>query len=224
MADLGILVADADAGVRNIIRLAFAERDWPVTEARDGVGAIKLLRRSHFVLLILEVELPIINGLMVAGTLSPLLRPPIIFISGQSAERDRLDAFEAGGNDFLSKPFYPRELVARAQNLIGLTQGRLERMPVIAAGGIAVDLQSQIATVDGRAIRLSPREYRLLVFLCRNPNRVFTRTQLLDLVWGIGYEGVDRTVDTHIKSLRDKIAPYQDAIKTVWGYGYMFEC
>jgi DNA-binding response OmpR family regulator len=216
-----ILIADADAGVRDIVRLSCQDRGWAVREARDGVAAIKLLRRSRYSLLVMESELPVISGLMVLESLKPLERAPTIFISRKSSENDRLAAFEAGGNDFVPKPFYPRELMARIQNILNLTE-RAWQMETISAGGIVVEPRAQAAFVDGRPIRLSPREFGLLTFLCRNPNRAFTRNQLLDSVWGSQYDGVDRTVDTHIKTLREKIQPYQKYIETLWGYGYKF--
>ena len=221
MENIRILVADEDTSVRDIILYCSQEQGWQIDQARDGVTAVKLLRRNNYRLLILELELPVINGLMVCEQFSA--NTPVIFISGRDSEQNRLDAFEAGGNDFMVKPFYPREMVARVKNLLRLTGNSLPKTDILHAGAIKIDIRSHDVFVNETFIKLTPREYDLLLFLSQNQNRCFSRDSLLDMVWGQHFDGTDRTVDTHVRNLREKLTPCHTYITTIWGYGYKFE-
>lgn len=218
-----LLVADADSSVRAIIRRCAQEERWTLDEAKDGIDAAKFLRRKKYHLIILEIELPVIDGLMVCENLNQNPNIPVIFISKKTSEDDRLAAFEVGGNDFIIKPFYPRELVARIKNLLKLNGIVSTANHFLVSGSLKIDLYSQDVYVDEQRIKLTPKEYNLLIFFCQNPNKAFSRTMLLDLVWGRQFDGTDRTVDTHVKSLREKIKPYHNYISTIWGYGYKYE-
>ncbi len=220
MKGIRLLVADADSTVRDILRFCSTEEGWHLDEARDGVAAIKLLRRNRFHILILDRDLPIIDGMMVCE--QACSNTPVIFLSRRSSEQDRLSCFEAGGSDFVQKPFYPRELIARAKSILRLS-GVSADDSIVDFEKIRINISSQEVFVDNSRVRLTPREYGLLVFLCRNPNRAFSRESLLNLVWGQQFDGTDRTVDTHVKSIREKIQPYQYYISTVWGFGYKLE-
>lgn len=221
--EIRLLVADSDSSVRAIIRRCAQEEKWNLDEAKDGIEAVKLLRRRKYHLAIFEVELPVIDGFMVCENLSQKPFIPVIYLSKKSSEDDRLAAFEAGGNDYIIKPFYPRELVARIKNLLKLNGIVNSTDPILSSGNLKIDLSSQDVFVDGKRIKLTPKEYNLLLFFCRNQNKAFSRSMLLDLVWGRQFEGTDRTVDTHVKSLREKIKPYHNYITTIWGYGYKYE-
>jgi DNA-binding response OmpR family regulator len=216
-----LLVADADASVREIITYCAREQNWLADHAEDGVKAIKMLRHNHYKIIILEMELPVINGLMVCE--QSLSSAPVIFMSRKSSEDALVDAFESGGNDFIIKPFYPRELVVRAKNLLRLTGAYTNNSADICAGALKINLNNRNVFADGRPIKLTPREYDLLLFFLRNQNRCLTRELLLNMVWGRQFDGTDRTVDTHVRSLRGKIQPHQAYIATIWGYGYMFK-
>ncbi len=218
--NIKLLIADADPSVRAIVRRCAEDEKWLLDEAKDGIEAVKLLRRKKYHLIILEVELPVIDGFMICENLKHNPDILVIFISKKSSEIDRLEAFEAGGNDYIIKPFYPRELVARIKNLLKLAGIVSMANQFLYSGKLKIDLYSQDVYADNRRIKLTPREYNLLLFFCRNPNKAFSRSMLLDLVWGRQFEGTDRTVDTHVKSLREKIKPYHNYITTVWGYGY----
>lgn len=221
--NIKLLIADADPSVRAIVRRCAEDEKWLLDEAKDGIEAVKLLRRKKYHLIILEVELPVIDGFMICENLKHNPDILVIFISKKSSEIDRLEAFEAGGNDYIIKPFYPRELVARIKNLLKLAGIVSMANQFLYSGKLKIDLYSQEVYADGKRIKLTPREYNLLLFFCRNPNKAFSRSMLLDLVWGRQFEGTDRTVDTHIKSLREKIKPYHNYITTIWGYGYKYE-
>jgi DNA-binding response OmpR family regulator len=217
------MVADADSSVRAIIRRCAQEERWAVDEAKDGIEALKCLRRKKYHLIILELELPVIDGLMVCESLNQTPNIPVIFISKKTSEDDRLAAFEVGGNDYIIKPFYPRELVARIKNLLKLNGIVSKTNRFLISGNLKIDLHSQDVFVDEQRIKLTPKEYNLLLFFCQNSNKAFSRSMLLDLVWGRQFDGTDRTVDTHVKSLREKIKPYHNYISTIWGYGYKYE-
>ena len=221
--EIQLMVADADSTVRDIIRFCVKEEGWLIDEARDGIEAIKLLRRGQYQLIILEAELPIIDGYMVCEYVQKSPRTLIVFISRKGAEDNRLAAFDAGANDFLLKPFFPRELMARIKNLFAISNIAGKQVQFLSIGSLNINLHSHDVAVDDARIRLTPKEYNLLLFLCQNPNQAFSRDTLLDLVWGRQFDGTDRTVDTHVKSLREKIRPYEHYIATVWGFGYKFE-
>jgi len=218
-----ILVAEEDMNVCDIIRLSVIDRGWTMDEVRDGITAIKQLRRNTYQIIILSSELPIIDGGMVLELTRDNVRCPVIFIGKSGAEEDRLAAFEAGGNDYLQKPFFPRELLARMHNLMGLYGIFYQKRDTLIAGPIRIERHARSVFINDRRLKLTPREYNLLLQLCSNPGHTFSRDALLSAAWGESFEGGDRTVDTHIKSLREKLNPYQGCIKTVWGFGYKFE-
>lgn len=218
-----LLVADADPAVREIIRLCVKAEGWLCDNAQDGITALKFLRRSEYHLAVLEAELPEVSGYVVCRHMRKTARMPVIFISRYGNEVSRLAGFEAGGNDYVIKPFYPRELVARVKNLLDIWGHSTYASDTIKAGDIALDLGSHQVTVSGSEVKLTPKEFDLLLFFLRNQHQAFSRDSLLQLVWGQDFFGTDRTVDTHVKSLRGKILPCQNSIQTVWGYGYKFE-
>ena len=221
--DVRLMVADADSSVRDIVQYCAHEEGWECDAARDGIAALKLLRKQRYSLIILEAELPEIKGDLVCTQIRKSARTPVIFLSRHSSEGDRLAVFQAGGNDFVVKPFFPRELFARARSLLWLCGVRAEARDELVAGNLRIDFYSHIVTVEDRPVSLTPREYDLLAFFCKNQGKAFSRDVLLDLVWGRQFLGTDRTVDTHVRSLRGKIGPCQSYIVTVWGYGYKFE-
>ena len=220
---INILVAEADMNVCEIIKLCTVDQGWTVHEARDGIAAIKLMRRNNYQIIILSSELPTIDGSMVLTLSRDRVRCPVIFIGKSGAEEERLAAFEAGGNDYVQKPFYPRELLARMRNLLGLYGIFYQKRDTLSAGPIRIERHAQSVFVNDRLVKLTPREYNLLLQLCGSPQRTFSRDALLSAAWGDSFEGGDRTVDTHIKTLREKLRPYHGCIKTIWGYGYKFE-
>jgi len=218
-----LLVATADAELCRQITEAAAREGFFADGAADGISALKCARRNAYGLTVLDTGLPEVNGLLVCRELRKSSTAPIIMISGLSSEEDRLAGFMAGGNDYLVKPFFMRELMARIKSLISLWESEAGGSGMIVSGGICVDDASRCVYVDRHEIQLAPKEYDLLCFLCRHPHQAFSRDSLLDRVWGREFFGSDRTVDTHVKSLREKIRPYQDRIATVWGFGYRLE-
>ena len=217
------LVAEEDMSVCQVIRLSVIDQGWGMTEARDGITAIKLLRRNKYQIVILSLDLPVIKGSMVLAMMGDEMRCPVIFLGKSGLEEERLEAFEAGGNDYLQKPFFPRELVARMSNLMGLYGIDFQKRSTLSAGPVRIERHTQRVFVGDNRIKLTQREYNLLLQLCSKPNFAYSREALLDAAWGETFEGGDRTVDTHIKTLREKLRPHQDCIKTIWGFGYKLE-
>ena len=222
-ARIRLLAADSDPSVREILRFCANEEKWHCDEARDGISALKLLRRWVYSLVLLEAELPEIKGEIVCAQIRKNSRVPVIFLGRKDGEDERLNGFYAGGNDFVPKPFYPRELMARIKNLLDLSGATSDTRKIVTSGPMTIDTFSHSVTVDRKEVQLTPREYDLFLFLCQNPGKAFSRDALLDLVWGKHFFGTDRTVDTHVKSLRNKIKPHDGSIVTIWGFGYKFE-
>lgn len=221
--DIKLLVADSDSSVRSIIRIAAEEAGWSLDEAADGITALKLFRRGRYHLLIVDFDLPELDGRIVCRQIRKSSALPVIFLSLHPEESERLASFEVGGNDYVLKPFYPRELMARVLSLLTLAGHTPQIRKNLSCGGLSLDLWSREVRVDGRRLSLTPKEYDLLLFFCHNQDMVFSRDVLLNRVWGDDFCGSDRTVDSHVKSLRSKITPHHGRIVTVWGVGYKFE-
>lgn len=221
--DTRLLVADTDSSVRNIIRIAAQEESWDCEDAGDGITALKLIRRNTFQLAIVDYNLAELDGKIVCRQIRKNSNIPVILLSTHDGEAERLAGFAAGANDYIIKPFYPRELVARVKSFLFLCGHAPEAPKTLVRGSITIDLHSFKVSVDDHPVTLTPKEYDLLVFFCKNPYKAYSRDALLNLVWGDDFYGSDRTVDTHVKSLRNKIQPYHYYIVTVWGVGYKFE-
>jgi DNA-binding response OmpR family regulator len=219
--DIRLLVADADASVREVLRYCAKGEGWGIDEAKDGIAALKLLRRNQYDIVILDADLPEVSGDLVCGQIRKKSRVPVIFICGRSSEEDRLACFAAGGNDFVTKPFFPREILARVKSFLDLC-GVFSSGKEICSGNLLINTRFHSVMVDDREIKLTPKEYDLLLFFCQRPNRAFSRDDILDYVWGKCFAGADRTVDSHVKSLRNKIKPYHNYISTIWGFGYKY--
>ncbi|WP_066683482.1 response regulator transcription factor [Christensenella intestinihominis] len=217
-----LLIADADAETRLKIRNYADPREFLIDEASDGISAIKLFRRKEYDLIALDVFLPELDGLNVCRQIRKVSAVPVVFLTAKSREFDRLAGFEAGGDDYIVKPFYVSELFARIHAILNRCRGTQKRI-LLSVDGLSVNLNSRSVWTDDIQVFLTPKEYDLLVFLMQNPNRALSRDAILSNVWGEEFNGTDRTVDTHIRTLRDSIRPYGNHILTVWGIGYKFE-
>ncbi len=218
-----LLLADADSSVRRIVKIAAEEEGWQCDEAANGIMALKLFRHEKYDLVVLDADLPELDGKLVCRQIRKTSGIPLLLTGKGELEDDRLSAFAAGGNDYVIKPFYPRELIARVKSLITLSGKKPESKKELAIGKLTIDFLSRTVRVGEREVVLAPKEYDLLLHLCQNPAIAYSRDKLLNLVWGEDFFGTDRTVDTHVKSIRNKIKPYHYYIVTVWGYGYKFE-
>lgn len=218
-----LLVAVADALLRQQVRQAAEAEGWACDVAADGIAALKALRHGEYQLIVLDAELPEVDGRVVCRHIRRSSRVPIIFVGEGTGEAERLAGFSAGGNDYLLKPFYMRELMARIRNLLDIFGYTGAAAALVNHGWLEVDPAQRSAQAEGARLNLTPREYDLLLFFSRNPHQAFSRDALLDLVWGQDFEGGDRTVDTHVKSLRAKLGRRGGHIETLWGFGYRFE-
>lgn len=218
-----ILLVDDDVRIRSIIREYAQAEDWKFDEASGGEQALTLLGGKEYSLVVLDVMMPGLDGW---GTLKRLRRDnpvPVIMLTARNEEYDRLLGFELGVDDFVGKPFSPRELIARMKALLKRSYGQSSTGQVLTYGSLRIEEAAHRITMGGQEISLTPKEYELLLFMAGRPGIAFTRDQLLNHVWGYDYFGDARTVDTHIRSLRDKLGEYRRMIATVWGTGYRFE-
>ena len=223
MNDIRMLIVDKDESARNQIKNLAEELGYAYDAAGDGITAVKLFRRFDYQIIIMDTDLPMLDGWNVCRQIRKISEVPIIFVSSQTEVGDKLLAFELGADDFLFKPFSTKELMARIRVFVYRTQGVRQSLPSkIAFDGLMIDAVSRAVFVDERTVKLTPKEYELLYFLSQNPNKAFSRDALLNEVWGYEFIGSDRTVDTHIRSLRENIKPYDPYIVTVWGFGYKF--
>ncbi len=222
-----ILVVDDEARIRELIREHLEAQPYLVTEAVDGNDALEKFKENPdlYNAMILDVMMPHLDGWTVCREVRRVSDLPVIMLTARGEEYDKLFGFELGVDDYLVKPFSPKELMARLNAV--LRRGRKvdngEAEDRVVVDGLKIDFPSRQVTVDGNIIKLTPREYELLQYLARHPNQAFSREQLLNQVWGYDFYGDDRTVDTHIKMLRESLQSYKNHIVTVWGHGYKFE-
>ena len=227
MAYQTILVVDDEPHIVELVHDYLKQAGFGVITARDGQTALTLARHEHPDLIVLDLMLPGgLDGLDVCRRLRQdpgLADVPIIMLTARTEETDRLIGLELGADDYVTKPFSPREVVARVRAVLRRARGNRSQPSIIRAGELAVDLTKRSVTTGGKPISLTPTEFDLLAVLARNPGRAFTRGQLLDLVYDVAYAGYDRAIDSHIKNLRRKIEsdPGEPRyILTVYGVGY----
>ena len=222
-----ILVVDDEAKIVKTVRAYLEDAGFRVMTAGNGQAALTTFRHERPALVVLDLGLPGIDGLDVARTLRKESSVPIIMLTARVDETDRLVGLELGADDYVTKPFSPRELVARVRAVLRRAGGEREQAPPpIVAGQITIDLERRVVMVGGRTVELTPTEFELMALLARHPGRVFSRLELLDRVQGYAFEGYERTVDAHIKNLRQKIEPDPKRpryVLTVFGVGYKLE-
>lgn len=223
MGKFKILVVDDESRMRRLIRDFLEAEGYEVLEAADGVKALDLYYEDRTIaLLILDVMMPKMDGWQVCREIRQTSTVPILMLTARSEERDELRGFELGVDEYVTKPFSPRILVARV-NAILKRSGAISKEGVLCAGGIEVDSAAHIVRVDEQEIDLSIKEFELLVYFMDHPRLALTREQILNHVWNYDYFGDARTIDTHVKKLRSKLGAKGNYIKTVWGMGYKFE-
>jgi DNA-binding response OmpR family regulator len=226
MAGATILVVDDEPKIVKTVRAYLENAGFRVVVAADGQAALTLYRHEKPGLVVLDLGLPRMDGLDVARALRRESNIPIIMLTARVDEADRLVGLELGADDYVVKPFSPRELVARVRAVLRRAGPEREvAAPPIVSGDLSIDQERRLVTVAGRAVELTPTEFDLLVVLASHPGRVFSRMELLDRVQGDAFEGYDRTVDAHVKNLRQKIEPDPKQpryLLTVFGVGYRF--
>ena len=226
MDNARILLVDDEERIRDMIIEYTSLEDYDIDEASNGIEALELFKQHKYSLIILDVMMPKIDGYTVCREIRKTSNVPVIMLTARGEEYDKLFGFELGVDDYIIKPFSPKELLARMKAIIRRSSNsdiEAKKENTVTLEGLVVDFDSRNTSVNGNIITLTPKEYSLLSFFIKNPNRVFSREQLLNEVWGYEFIGEDRTVDTHIKMLRESIKEYRKYIVTVWGTGYKFE-
>lgn len=223
MAYQKILVVDDEMRIRKIVRDFLVRDGYDVVEAQDGEEALDLFYQDHEIgLIILDVMLPKLSGFDVAREIRETSKVPIVILTAKSDEQDELQGFDIGVDEYISKPFSPKTLVARVQAILRRS-GVEEQAKLLEAGGIRLDFVAHTVTVDGREIMLSAKEFELLAYFMENRGIALSREKILNSVWDYDYFGDARTIDTHVKKLRAKIGEKGSYIRTIWGMGYKFE-
>jgi len=221
-----VLVVDDEESVRELIELYLRKEGFEVIHARDGKEALRLNGEHHPDLIILDLMLPGLDGWEVCRQIRSTSKVPIIMLTARAEEVDRIVGLELGADDYVVKPFSPRELVARVKAVLRRGTSAAEEAETLTFPGLRVDRVQHRVEVDGEEVHLTPTEFRLLWCLASRPGRVFSRAELLDRIWGYDSESDARTVDVHIKRLRQKTRASESSsfsITTVWGLGYKFE-
>ena len=223
MDALKILVVDDESRMRKLVKDFLVRDNFEVIEAADGEEAVDLFYSDkNIALIILDVMMPKMDGWEVCREIRKNSKVPIIMLTARGDERDELLGFELGVDEYISKPFSPKILVARVEAIL-LRTGQTNKEDVLSLGGIVVDKAAHQVTVEGSPIELSFKEFELLSYFIENQGIALSREKILNSVWNYDYFGDARTIDTHVKKLRSKLGEKGEYIKTVWGMGYKFE-
>jgi len=219
-----ILVVDDEAKIRSIIRKYGEFEGYEVDEASDGMDAINKVKvDSEYDVVIMDVMMPELDGFSACSEIKKIKDIPVIMLSARGEEYDRIHGFEAGVDDYVVKPFSPKELMMRVKVVTGRRHSTAEEADVFQYEGLTVNFTARTVSIDGKRIDMSPKEYELLFYLVRNKNIALERERLITEVWGYDYYGDDRTLDTHIKLLRNSLGEYRKLLVTLRGVGYRFE-
>ncbi len=219
-----VLVVDDESRMRKLVHDFLAKQGYTVLEAEDGEKAIDVFfdeKNKDISLVILDVMMPKLDGWQVVKEIRQYSKVPIIMLTAKSEERDELMGFDLGVDEYISKPFSPKILVARVEAILRRANSTLDE--TIEVGGIVLDHQAHSVKIDGAAIDLSVKEFELLEYFVTNKGIALSREKILNNVWNYDYYGDARTIDTHVKKLRSKMGEKGDYIKTIWGMGYKFE-
>ena len=217
-----VLVVDDEDRMRKLVKDFLEKEGYIVLEAGDGETAVNIFyENKDLALILLDVMMPRMNGWEVLKEIRSQSKVPVIMLTALGEETDELKGFELGVDEYITKPFSPKILVARVGAV--LRRDRSEEMATVEAGGICIDKAAHTVTVDGRSVEMSFKEFELLLYLMENAGIVLSREKILNNVWNYDYFGDARTVDTHIKKIRAKLSGKGDCIKTIWGVGYRFE-
>ncbi len=221
-----VLVVDDDRNINELIRMYLDKEGYRVEQAYDGEQALELFEKTAPALVVLDLMLPKVDGLSVCREIRKISSIPVIMLTAKGETFDKVLGLELGADDYMVKPFEPKELLARVKAVLRRTggQGNAAEQQEVIFPGLSVNMTNYELKVGGKSLEVPPKELEVLFFLCSHPNQVFTRDQLLNQVWGYDYFGADRTVDVHIKRIREKLgeSPYWQ-LKTVYGVGYKFE-
>jgi DNA-binding response OmpR family regulator len=222
--DKTILLVEDEIKIRNIVKSYLNEDGFNVYEAEDGEIGLELFYENKIDLIVLDVMMPNLDGYSMCKKIREISDVPIIFLTARSEEYDKLYGFEIRGDDYITKPFSPKVLVAKIKMLISRYDGTvIGDQNIMSIGDIRVIMLTRLVDIDDRSVDLSPKEFELLLYFIRNRGIVLEREKILNNVWGYDYDGNERVVDTHVKKLRKQLGELSFYIKTVFGVGYKFE-
>ena len=223
MERLKILVVDDESRMRKLVKDFLVKNNYEVVEAEDGSAALDIFfEQKDIALVILDVMMPKMDGWEVCREIRAYSKVPIIMLTAKGDERDELQGFQLGVDEYISKPFSPKILVARVEAILRRTS-QMNAEEIIQAGGIQMNKAAHIVMIDGKQVDLSYKEFELLAYFMENKGLALSREKILNSVWNYDYFGDARTIDTHVKKLRSKLGSRGEYIKTVWGMGYKFE-
>ncbi|MDR2533015.1 MAG: response regulator transcription factor [Oscillospiraceae bacterium] len=218
-----ILIADDEQKIREVLREYAEFEGHYVEEAVDGMQAVELAKNGSFDIIIMDIMMPRLDGFSACKEIRKFSVTPVLMLSARGEEYDKLFGFEIGADDYVVKPFSPKEILARVNAIIKRNQTQVIQNDIAVFEGLDINFTARDVKVDGEKISLTPKEYDLLFYLVRNKNIALSRNKLLESVWGYDFFGDDRTIDTHIKMLRNNIGEYRKFIVTLRGMGYKFE-
>lgn len=224
-----LLVVDDEDRIRRLLRMYLEKENYEIEEAADGAEALEMALNNDYNLILLDLMLPKMDGIEVARNLREEKETPIMMLTAKGEELNRIQGFEVGADDYIVKPFSPREVVLRVAAILKRSESQMaekQNSEVIKMPHLEIDNRSHRVLAEGKQVNLTPKEYDLLLYLAKSPDQIFGREQLLKEVWKYEFFGDLRTVDTHIKRLREKLSknskPAAKMIETVWGLGYKF--
>ncbi len=218
-----ILVVDDEENIRNIIKKYAVFEGYDVYEAEDGIEAVNLCRQNNYDIIIMDIMMPELDGFSACREIKKEKDIPVIMLSARGEEFDRIHGFETGTDDYVVKPFSPKELMMRVAAVLKRSKNSRKELNIFESDGIKVDFSGRIVYIDGEKVDMSPKEYELFFYLVKNRNIALSRERLITEVWGYDFYGDDRTLDTHIKILRKTLGKYSGKIVTLRGVGYRFE-
>ncbi len=224
MGAVKVLIVDDESRMRKLVKDFLVKKQYEVLEAANGEEALDIFYEQNDIsLILLDVMMPKLDGWQVCREIRKESKIPIIMLTAKSEEQDELLGFELGVDEYITKPFNPKILVARVDAILRRTNG-MDAGEIVKAGNIEIDKAAHVVTVCGKPVELSFKEFELLVYFVENKGIALSREKILNNVWNYDYFGDARTIDTHVKKLRAKLSEDADYIKTIWGMGYKFEC
>ena len=218
-----IMIIDDEPQMRKLIRMFLEKEGYTVVEATDGIHALSLIAKAAPQLLIVDVMMPYMDGFTFAREIKRTSTIPLIFLSAKGEEWDKIQGLKLGGDDYIVKPFLPGELLARIESVLRRSYLTKPAADSLKVGPLLIDNSAHTVLLNGKPLSLTLKEFGMLYILAKNKGRVYSREQLLHIVWGEDNQSSERTVDTHIKTLRLKMGTDGERIETVWGIGYKFE-
>lgn len=217
---MNILIVDDEKLIRDVIKTYAEKENFNVLEAENGIDALNIIKNSNIDLIVLDIMMPKMDGITFLKTLKKEKNIPVIILSARTEEYDKLRGFNLGTDDYLTKPFSPKELIARIKAI--LRRSKKLTNDVYEYKTLKIDFSAHYVSIDDKEVKLTLKEYELLCYLVSNPNIALSRNQLLNKIWGYDFYGDDRTIDTHVKMLRNNLGKYRDLIITIRGVGYKF--